>query len=127
MLATQLARYMISFSWLYHGFFPKLFHVAPLEKIMTANFGFAEDISLRITQTAGVAEMLFGIVFFIFYQVRAVVLLNIMTLTGLLLFVAVLQPDLLIEAFNPVTTNLPLIALSIVLLQQQANSNNQHP
>lgn len=127
MLATQLARYMISFSWLYHGFFPKLFHVAPLEKIMTANFGFAEDISLRITQTAGVAEILFGIVFFIFYQVRAVVLLNIMTLTGLLLFVAVLQPDLLIEAFNPVTTNLPLIALSIVLLQQQANSNNQHP
>ena len=64
MLATQLARYMISFSWLYHGFFPKLFHVAPLEKIMTANFGFAEDISLRITQTAGVAEILFGIVFF---------------------------------------------------------------
>lgn len=127
MLATQLARYMISFSWLYHGFFPKLFHVAPLEKIMTANFGFAEDISLRITQTAGVAEILFGIVFFIFYQVRAVVLLNIMTLTGLLLFVAVLQPDLLIEAFNPVTTNLPLTALSIVLLQQQANSNNQHP
>ncbi|TMP27724.1 hypothetical protein CWB99_13605 [Pseudoalteromonas rubra] len=42
--------------------------------------------------------------------------MNIIALVGLLLAVAVLQPVILFEAFNPLTTNLPLIVLSALLL-----------
>ncbi|WP_348631086.1 DoxX-like family protein [Pseudoalteromonas sp. KS88] len=47
-----------------------------------------------------------------------------MALIGLLLFVVALQPQLLIEAFNPVTTNLPIIGLSLVLLNNLKTQPN---
>nr|WP_026016818.1 DoxX-like family protein [Catenovulum agarivorans] len=114
----QLARYLVSFSWIYHGLFPKLIHIAPLEQLMTASLGFSTELSYYITKAVGVSELLFGIILFIFYRNRTIVLLNIVALVGLLLFVAVLQPQLLIEAFNPVTTNIPLIGLSWILLNE---------
>ncbi|MEH6448120.1 MAG: DoxX-like family protein [Oleispira sp.] len=114
----QVARYIIGFSWLYHGIFPKLIHIAPLEKALTASLGFSDDVSYLITKSAGLGEIIFGTLFIIFYRNKNVVLLNILALSGLLVFVAVLQPQLLIEAFNPVTTNIPLIGLSLILLDK---------
>ena len=112
---------MIAFSWLYHGIFPKLIHIAPLEKLMTASLGLSDDLSYFVTKSAGVGEVIFGLVFFIFYRNKIIILLNIVGLTGLLFFVALLQPHLLIEAFNPVTTNLTLIAFSFILLVEIKN------
>lgn len=118
MSSIQIARYVICFSWVYHGLVPKLFYVAPLEQLMTASFGFSDEISFLITKAAGVGEVIFGITFFVFYKYKVANLLNIIGLTLLLIFVALLQPQLLFEAFNPVTTNIPLIALSFVLLNK---------
>lgn len=117
--AKQIARLMISFSWIYHGLLPKLVHIAPLEKLMTDSIGLGEPLSYLITKTAGVGEVVFGIVFFFLYQQRLLIWLNIAGLIGLLLFVAILQPLLLIEAFNPVTTNLMLVGFSVILLQAE--------
>jgi hypothetical protein len=58
------------------------------------------------------------------YRNKVVILLNITALTGLLLFVALLQPQLLIEAFNPVTTNIALIGFSFILLFELKNECN---
>ncbi|MFC3031480.1 DoxX-like family protein [Pseudoalteromonas fenneropenaei] len=114
--SVQIARFIVSFSWIYHGVFPKLFHIAPLEKLMTASLGYSEQMSNLITKAAGIGEVVFGILLFIFYRNKPLIILNILALLGLLLFVALLQPQLLIEAFNPVTTNMAIIALSFVLL-----------
>jgi len=94
---------------------------------MTASIGFSAEISDLITQSAGVGEVIFGIVFFVFYRNKAIVILNIVGLTGLLGFVAILQPQLLIEAFNPVTTNLTLIALSFIILSELKRELNNEP
>jgi len=115
--SIQIARFIISFSWLYHGIFPKLIHIAPLEKVMTASLGLSAELSYLVTKSAGVAEVIFGILFFILYRSKAIVLLNIIVLTGLLGFVTIMQPHLLIEAFNPVTTNIGLIGFSLILLR----------
>ncbi|WP_462171294.1 DoxX-like family protein [Pseudoalteromonas xiamenensis] len=124
MSSVQIARFIVSFSWLYHGIFPKLIHVAPLEKLMTSSIGFSEDISYFITKSAGVGEVLFGVVLFIFYYYKPLIILNIIGLVFLLMFVAVLQPQLLVEAFNPVTTNIPIIGLSFVLLSNTKQSSS---
>ena len=116
MSSTQIARFIVGLSWVYHGVFPKLLQIDPLEKAMTASLGFSNDISYFITKFAGIGELIFGLVFILFYQSRLIVLLNIAGLAGLLLFVAILQPQLLGGAFNPVTTNIPLIGLSLILL-----------
>lgn len=126
MSPIQIARFTVGFSWLYHGIFPKLLHISPLEKTMTASLGFSDEISYFITKSAGVAELCFGLIFIIFYKQRNVVLLNIWALIGLLLFVAAFQPYLLVEAFNPVTTNLPLIGLSFILLARKTTKTELH-
>ncbi len=117
----QIARFIVSFSWLYHGIFPKLIHIAPLEKVMITSLGLSSELSYFLTKSAGVGEVIFGILFFLFYRNKWVVLLNIIGLFSLLVFVALLQPQLLIEAFNPVTTNISLIALSFILLFELKN------
>jgi hypothetical protein len=116
--SIQIARFIISFSWLYHGIFPKLVHVAPLEKVITASLGLSDELSFLVTKVAGVAEVVFGLVFFVLYRSKLIVLLNIAALSGLLLFVVFLQPQILIEAFNPVTTNIALIGFSLILLNE---------
>ena len=116
MSSLQIARFIISFSWLYHGIFPKLVHIAPLEKLMTSSLGLSNELSYLVTKSAGVGEVIFGVLFFIFYRNKTIVYLNIIGLSGLLCFVAILQPQLLIEAFNPVTTNISLIGFSLILL-----------
>lgn len=118
MSSIQIARYIISFSWLYHGIFPKLIHIAPLEKLMTASIGLSSDLSYLITKSAGVGEVVFGILFFILYRNKGIILINIAGLIGLLAFVALMQPQVLIEAFNPVTTNMALIGFSFILLNE---------
>ena len=119
--SIQIARFIISFSWLYHGIFPKLIHIAPLEKVMTASLGLSNELSYFVTKSAGVGEVIFGILFFVLYSSKVIVFLNIMGLTGLLGFVALMQPHLLIEAFNPVTTNIALIGFSFILLLERKN------
>ena len=122
--SIQIARYIISFSWLYHGIFPKLIHIAPLEKLMTASLGLSNELSYLVTKSAGVGEVIFGILFFVFYRNKCIVLLNVIGLTGLLGFVALMQPHLLVEAFNPVTTNIALIGFSLILLLELKNESD---
>ena len=122
----QIARWLIGLSWIYHGIFPKLLQVAPLEKAMTATIGLSSDHSWLLTKAAGVGEVIFGVVLIIWYQNRALIWLSILGLCGLLMFVMVMMPVVLLEAFNPVTTNLPLIGLSLILLNQlKAEQNTQ--
>tara|TARA_B110000881_G_C18522185_1_gene488295 strand:+ start:738 stop:1025 length:288 start_codon:yes stop_codon:yes gene_type:complete len=91
---------------------------------MTASLGFSNELSYFVTKSAGVGEVIFGIMFFVLYRNKIIVLLNIIGLTVLLVFVALLQPYLLIEAFNPVTTNIPLIGFSFILLIELKNQLN---
>lgn len=118
MSTLQIARYVVSFSWVYHGLFPKIIHIAPLEKLMTASIGFSAEISYWITKFAGAGEIIFGITLLVFYRCALLIWLNIVALAALLLFVALLEPLLLMEAFNPVTTNLVIIAMSVVWLKE---------
>ncbi|KAF7781664.1 hypothetical protein PRUB_b0963 [Pseudoalteromonas rubra] len=112
----QLARLTIAFAWFYHGLVPKLLSIAPLEWQISASLGLEDDLTHLLIRSAGIGEIIWAVVFYIWYRTPAIVYLNIVALVGLLLAVAVLQPVILFEAFNPVTTNLPLIMLSVLLL-----------
>ena len=114
---VQVARYILGFSWIYHGLLPKLITVAPIEQRMTATLGFSTEVSYWVTKCAGVSEVLFGIILLFMYRNKYIVILNIFALFALLIFVMIQLPSLLFEAFNPMTTNLALIGLSYILLK----------
>lgn len=124
MNTIQLARYVIGLTWIYQGLFPKLLQIAPLEQAIMGNLGFSEEITYLLIKGAGVGEVIFGVVFISLYRIKVVQLLNLAGLAGLLIFAAVLMPYILLEAFNPVTTNIPLMVLGYLLLQQ---TNSEHP
>lgn len=119
----QLARYVIGLTWIYHGLFPKLLQIAPLEQAMTGSLGFSEDITYQLIKSAGVGEVLFGLVFILLYRSKVVQLLNLAGLAGLLVFASVMTPHILLEAFNPVTTNIPLMVLGYFLLQKTGSGH----
>lgn len=122
----QLARYVIGLTWIYHGLFPKLVHIAPLEQAMTGSLGFSHEITYLLIKSAGVGEVLFGGVFIYFYRKTVVQLLNLAALAGLLVFAAFMTPHVLWEAFNPVTTNIPLMVLGCLLLQQTGSGHTKN-
>lgn len=124
--SVQVARYILAGSWIYHGLVPKLLTVAPIERAMTATLGFSVDTSMLLTRLAGVSEVVLGILLLIFYRNSALIIMNIVSLAALLVFVAVQIPSVLLEAFNPVTTNLSLIGLSCVLLQANRSASSHH-
>ncbi|WP_259051992.1 DoxX-like family protein [Klebsiella sp. BIGb0407] len=110
-------------TWIYHGLFPKLLQIAPLEQAITGNLGFSEEITYLLIKGAGVSEVIFGVVFIWLYRIKVVQLLNLAGLTGLLAFAAIMTPNILLEAFNPVTTNIPLMVLGYLLLQQTGSDH----
>lgn len=86
---------------------------------MTASIGLSVEYSDLLTRVAGVGEILFGLIFIVFYRSKTIVWLNIIALVALLGFVMVMKPAVLIGAFNPMTTNIPLIVLSFWLLDKK--------
>lgn len=90
---------------------------------MTGSLGFSEEITYLLIKGAGVGEIIFGLVFIVLYRVKVVQLLNLAGLIGLLVFAAVMTPFVLLEAFNPVTTNIPLMVLGYLLLQQTGSGH----
>ena len=88
---------------------------------MSENFGFSDEHTYLLIKAAGIGEILFGIIFIWLYRIKTVLWLNLMALAGLMVFAAVMTPYILLEAFNPVTTNIPLMALGYLLLQQMSS------
>lgn len=125
MSAVLVSRILVSFAWVYHGLVPKLIHVAPLEYQMSSSLGFNHETTYLLIKLAGISEIIFGCVIWWKYKSKAVIATNIIGLLVLILTVVVLTPHLIVEAFNPITTNLPLIGLSLILWQNCNETNNE--
>lgn len=123
---VQLSRFVLGFSWIYHGLFPKLLFLAPLELEMSGSIGLSESSTLLLIRVAGVSVILFGILVWVFYKQVIVLYLNIVGFIALIGFVLIMTPHLMVEAFNPITTNLPLIVLSLVLLNEAQKRGSEN-
>ena len=118
MKTDQLARWIIGFVWIYHGLFTKLIMIASIEHHLSSQIGLSDTGTYWFIKAAGVGEVLFGLTFICLYRYKAVIYLNIFTMVSLIVMVAFLDVRYLVEGFNPVTTNIPVIGLSIILLSE---------
>ena len=120
----QIIRFTIGLTWIYHGLVPKLLFIAPLEWEISSSLGLSETYTFYLIKMVGLGEVLFGCLLIYFYKMKWIQYANIGALTTLLLLVAIQTPAILFEAFNPITTNVPIILLSIILLSQQRQTNH---
>lgn len=83
---------------------------------MNMAVGFSRSEAVQLATVAGVLEIAMAVVILIFWRQRWPLLLTLAAMVGLLAFVVLVQPLLLGGAFNPVTTNVAVAALSITSL-----------
>lgn len=96
----------------YHGLVPKLIQLSPGEQVLlnAHSLGHAAWLS----RAAGVSEILLAIVLVVLPRLAWPLLLSGAILLALLIDVAVVQPSMLMDAFNPVTLNASGIALCLI-------------
>ena len=120
-----LARLALALVFIWHGLAPKILWLSPDEVAMiTAHH--LPDHPLFAPQViaiiGGVAEILLGILLLTVRRYRWPLLVAGAVLLMLLLDVALLSPHLLIQAFNPLSTNLAALALCAVAWLAEAPS-----
>tara|TARA_B100002003_G_C13952295_1_gene461651 strand:- start:117 stop:506 length:390 start_codon:yes stop_codon:yes gene_type:complete len=120
---ARWCRWMLALVFIYHGLVPKLLFLSPVEVQMVEAAGLGLDARV-VSPLAGLAEVVLGLVILFGWLGRWPVLAAGLGLVGLLAYVAVFTPMLLIEAFNPVSTNLPALLLCVLIfrLEQSAES-----
>jgi hypothetical protein len=107
-----LARWGLALLFLYHGLVPKLLWLSADEKLLIAAHGLAH-VELVAT-LAGLAEIIMALILLAVRQSRWPLVVSAVLLAGLLLDVALFTPGLLIQAFNPLSTNLVALCLCLV-------------
>ncbi len=108
-LIYALARMAVVFVWLWHGLVPKLLCHHHDEQRMLRDAG----VSTGVLPWFGGAEVAFGVVGLVFWRWRAYLAVTAGVMAVALAGVALRSPEYLTAAFNPVTLNLSVFALSV--------------
>jgi uncharacterized protein YjeT (DUF2065 family) len=115
---ARIARIALAMVFIWHGLVPKIFWLSPdeLAMIQAHNLPAPEWVA----RLAGVAEISLGVLL-LWQRQRWPLLLAAVLLIGLLLDVVLFSPHLLLQAFNPLSTNLAALALcSVAWLAESA-------
>ncbi|WPP01700.1 DoxX-like family protein [Pseudomonas sp. HR96] len=104
-----LARGSLAFMFAYHGLVPKLIQLSPGEQLLLRAHGL--ENAAWLSQAAGVAELVLAAVLVFLPRLAWPLLFSGAILLALLVDVAVVQPAMLVDAFNPVTLNVAGMAL----------------
>lgn len=112
------ARVTLGIIFLYHGAVPKILFLSDVEVQMIQ----AHAITLpyeRVAFVGGIAEIALGFALIFLRSRNWPVLVALVALVVLLLDVAVFLPELLVEAFGPVSTNIAGIGLCLIALPKR--------
>lgn len=112
--------------WIYQGLVPKILVQAPDELRIWTLQGIPADHAAVLMQMSGCAEIVFGLLFFIFRKSQLLHVLNLLAMLLLSGLIVWLDPSYFLQAFNPFVMNLAMATLSIIaiaLIQEEKNTN----
>lgn len=100
-----VSRLLLGFLFIYHGLVPKILWLNDTEihLVTLSGSGISAEIASPI---AGIIEIVLGGLIIFYRKTLLPIYVSALALFLLLLFVGVTSPNYLIEAFNPVTTNI---------------------
>jgi hypothetical protein len=120
-LTYAISRSVVAFIWIYHGLIPKIVFADPDESSMLLSAGFSADHLGMVRASIGLFEAVIGLVMLLAWNARSFFSLTILLMIAALFAVAIQAPGYLVGAFNPVTLNLGMIALSVIGLLSGKN------
>jgi hypothetical protein len=104
------SRMAVALIWLWQGLVPKLLFNHADERAMIA----ASHLNVTLLPFVGLLEIAIAACAILTWRRRSFFLFNIFAMVAALANVAVRAPSYLVAAFNPVTLNLAMIALSLI-------------
>lgn len=113
-IVYAICRLMVAFVWIYQGLVPKLLFANPDEGVMLADAGWSAESIFAAVRWAGFAEIAFGVLLIVAWRVRTLFAMTVVLMFVALAFVGMESPRYLSAAFNPVTLNLSMVALSVI-------------
>jgi uncharacterized membrane protein YphA (DoxX/SURF4 family) len=117
-----VSRVLLGFLFIYHGLVPKILWLSTAEIHLVDVSGIGISAAY-ISPLAGILEILLGCAIIFLRKLDIVIYAAAGALLGLLVYVAVMSPVYLVEAFNPVTTNILGIGLCYLILLTQKNKD----
>jgi hypothetical protein len=106
---------------------PKLLGPQADEVAMIASLGVSNERIPAVASGAGWIEVALGLCILVFYRRVWPRALSILALAGLLGFVVMFAPGYLGAAFNPVASNVPLAAISLVAVLSLQDPTRARP
>jgi uncharacterized membrane protein YphA (DoxX/SURF4 family) len=113
-----ISRVLLGFLFIYHGLVPKILWLSAAEVHLVDVSGIGISATV-MSPLAGIFEILLGCFIILLRKLDIVIYAAAGALLGLLVYVAVMSPRYLIDAFNPVTTNILGMGLCYVILLTQ--------
>ncbi len=117
-----VSRVLLGFLFFYHGLVPKILWLSPTEVNLVSESGIGISANF-ISPIAGIFEILLGGAILIFQKSNAAIYAAAASLILLLIYAGLISPGLLIEAFNPVTTNILGLGLCYIILITGSREN----
>lgn len=108
------ARLTLAAIWCYHGVVPKLLLTQRDEVTMLLNAGVSAGAVSILVRLIGVCEVAFGVLLLATWRKRWPLASNIPLMLAATAAVALRSPQYLGAAFNPITLNLSVVALSAI-------------
>ncbi len=119
-----LARLALAFVFFYHGLIPKILFPCDVEFMLVKLHGLPIN-ALLFSQIGGALEIVLAALIILMRYSLWPVYIAMFMLVFLLIDVAIIMPQLLVEAFNPVSTNTAGLVLGlIVVISQLPKENN---
>ena len=115
-LLYSIARGTVAFTWLYHGLFPKILRHDAIELDLVQRIGTPASRLMMAVTAAGWGEVIFAFIMLMLWRQKWPLWLTAMLMLAGIPVVAVSAPSYLSAAFNPITLNLGLAALSAIAL-----------
>ena len=115
-LIYSIARGTVAFTWFYHGLFPKLLYHDAVEMDLLSRVGTPASRLVMAVTVTGWAEILFALLLLVLWQHKWPLWLTVVMMLLGIPVVAASAPAYLGAAFNPVTLNLGLAALSAIAI-----------
>lgn len=124
-LIYRIARGSVAFIWVYHGLVTKILVRDHDELALLAVGGISLAHQIPVLLTVGALEILFGLLILYLWRTRWPLLLSALAMLGATLGVAVTAPHYLTTAFNALTFNSAVAALSLIAFLAYPNSTSR--
>ena len=120
-----LARTTLAFIFFYHGLIPKILFPSEIEVMLVNQHNLPMD-ALLFSQMAGILEMVLACLIMIMRFSIWPVYIAMFLLVFLLIDVAIMMPELLVEAFNPVSINTAALMLGMIVVISQVSKKSKY-